>query len=141
MVEDKNNKTDKLDTENSIDEQDLDNNFTRGFTIFTVGLVVILSLSLFVFYATVRARSIGIATGYLKALEIAYEAGEFRVGKNSNERSFETGIYKVKVTTLRAKDQSESIVFKVEVKDKFFLVTQYMEELRLIPTIEVEAEK
>lgn len=132
---------DKEKVETAVTEEDeLNSGLARGLTLFLVSLIVLLSLSLFIFYSTVRARSIGIATGYLKAIEIGYQSGEFKFGKEVNDRSFETGIYKVRVVTSRAADQNESILVKVEVKDKFFSVTHYEEELKLIPTIEPETE-
>lgn len=127
--------------ESNSETLEINEGFARGVVLFLVGLITLLSLSLFIFYSTVRARSIGIASGYLKAIEISYESGELKIGKEPNEKTFETGIYNVRVTTSRFPDQNESIVVKVEVKDKFFSVTQYTEELKLIPTIEPEAEQ
>lgn len=127
--------TEKIDTEIEIDE-----NAKRGFTFFVVGLVFLISISLLFFYSTLRARSIGIATGYLKAVEMGYQTGEYKF-KNIPSYSFDSGIYKVNVSSNKINDANESLVIKVEVQDKFFMVTHYSEQLKLIPTLEAEAEK
>ena len=127
--------TEKIDTEIEIDE-----NAKRGFTFFVVGLVFLISISLLFFYSTLRARSIGIATGYLKAVEMGYQTGEYKF-KNLPSYSFDSGIYKVNVSSNKANDVNESLVIRVEIQDKFFMVTHYSEQLKLIPTLEAEAEK
>lgn len=125
----------KIDTEIEIDED-----AKRGFTFFVVGLVFLISISLLFFYSTLRARSIGIATGYLKAVEIGYQTGEYKF-KNLPSYSFDSGIYKVNVSSNKANDVNESLVIRVEIQDKFFMVTHYSEQLKLIPTLEAETEK
>lgn len=127
--------TDKLNQQNEISEET-----ARGFTFFIIGIVFLISVSLLFFYSTVRARSIGIATGYLKAVEVGYQTGEYKF-KNLPSYSFDTGIYKVNVSSNKAPDENGSLVVKIEVQDKFFMVTHYSEQLKIIPTLEAESEK
>lgn len=122
------------------DFSDLNTDAAKGFTFFIVGLISLLSISLLVFYSTVRARSIGIATGYLKAVELGYQNGEYNF-KNLPAHSFDTGMYKVNISSNKATDENGSLVVKVQVQDKFFMVTHYSEQLKLIPTLEAESEK
>ncbi len=110
----------------------------RAVTLFFVVIVVVLSLSLFIFYSTLRSRSMGIATGYLKAIETAYQTGEYHFSKDFPENTFETGIYKVYIKTIISKEENGPIILRVEIKDKFFNVTHHTEELKLIPTINPE---
>ncbi len=127
--------TDKLKQETEISE-----GTAKGITFFVIGIIFLLSLSLLFFYSTVRARSIGIATGYLKSIEIGYQTGEYKF-KNLPSYSFDTGIYKVNVSSNKVADDNGSLVVKIEVQDKFFMVTHYSEQLKIIPTLEAEVEK
>lgn len=120
-------------------QDDINEDAARGFTFFVVGILFVISISLLFFYSTVRARSIGIATGYLKAVEVGYQTGEYKF-KSVPSYSFDTGIYKVSITSKKLSDQNGSISVKVDVQDKFFLVTHYSEQLKLIPTLEMQQE-
>lgn len=128
------------ETQNQNTDSEINEQAAKGFAFFVVGFVFLLSISLLFFYSTVRARCIGIATGYLKAVEIGYQTGEYKF-KNLPSSSFDTGIYKVNVSSSKAADENGSLVIKVEVQDKFFMVTHYSEQLKIIPTLEAESEK
>ncbi|MFN8578382.1 MAG: hypothetical protein U0354_16200 [Candidatus Sericytochromatia bacterium] len=119
--------------------EDINEEAARGFTFFVVGVLFIISISLIFFYSTLRARSIGIATGYLKAVEIGYQTGEYKF-KNLPEHSFDTGIYKVNIKSKKLSDENGSISVKVDVEDKFFKVNHYSEELKIIPTLQPQNE-
>jgi hypothetical protein len=121
----------------SIEADDEYQSLARPFTIFMVGLIVLLSFSFFVFYATMRSRCMGIASGYLKAIETAYQTGEFRFNKEFPENNFETGIYLVHVSKIKSSNASEPIIVRIEIKDRFFSVIQYSEELKLIPMLDI----
>jgi hypothetical protein len=116
--------------------EEVSQSLARGFTIFMVGLIVVLSVSLFVFYATVRSRCMGIADGYLKAIETAYQTGEYHFNKDFPENNFETGIYQVHVTK-KIVSTTDPIIIRIEIKDRFFNVTHYTEELKLIPMLDI----
>lgn len=109
----------------------------RGVTLFFVGLVLLLSISALIFYSTIRARSIGITNGYIKAIELNYQAGSYRPLRDTSEEEFETGIYKVYIRTTHPKEET-GITVKVSVKDKYFSFTHYSEELKLIPVADPE---
>lgn len=111
----------------------------RGFTLFFVGVVLLLSISSLIFYSTIRARSIGITNGYIKAIELNYQAGSYRPLKDTSEEEFDTGIYKVYIKTTHPKEET-GIVVKVSIKDKYFAFTHYSEELKLIPVADLEPE-
>jgi len=112
----------------------------RAVAIFMVILISISSVSLFVLYSTMRSRSIGIATGYLKAIEYVYQSGELSFEKDLPVQSFETGIYKVNVNSVKSQATSNAIIVRIEIKDKFFSVTHYSEELKLIPMYQEESQ-
>jgi hypothetical protein len=123
--------------DDSLEEEDLINpSPARAFTTFMVAVTVLVALSLFVLYSTMRSRCIGITTGYLKAIETAYQTGEYRFNDNYPNNNFETGIYKVYVNVIKSKSESGPIILRVEVKDRFFSVTHYSEELKLIPMLD-----
>lgn len=120
-------------------DEELTEDAARGFTFFVVGVLFLITISLLFFYSTVRARSIGIATGYLKAIETGYQTGEYNF-KNLPASTFDSGIYKVNVSSKKTGDENGSISIKVDVQDKFFNVTHYSEQLKLIPTLEAQKE-
>lgn len=117
-----------------LDEDELEAS-KRGLTLFFVVIIFSISICLLLFYSTLRSRSIGIASGYLKAIEIGYQSGEYVFGKEIKDREFETGIYKVKVL-VRRNPESGITNLTVTVRDRFLLVTHYSEELKLIPLVE-----
>ncbi|MFN8673558.1 MAG: hypothetical protein U0457_15915 [Candidatus Sericytochromatia bacterium] len=108
----------------------------KGTTLFFVSIFFIISISALFFYSTVRAKCMGLATGYIKAIEFNYQTGAYKPLKENMEDSFETGIYKIKVGVITSKDEG-GITIKVSVKDKFTSITHYSEEMKIIPIPEV----
>lgn len=130
-----------VDDDDNVEIDETEQSPARIFTILFVGIVLFISLSLFIFYSTVRSKCIGISTGYLKAIETAYQTGEYRIDSHFPNNKFETGIYSVHVSKILSKSENGPIIIRIEIKDKFFNITHYSEELKLIPLLDIEQQK
>lgn len=126
--------TQELNQEESTEELD---SIPRGFIIFLVSVVLLVTVSLLLFFSTLRSRCIGIASGYLKAVELSYQTGELVFSKDFKDKDFETGIYKVKVS-IRKNEEDGIINVKVSVSDKLLNINHYSEELKLITIPEIK---
>lgn len=118
-------------TDNNFSEEEAEKTLKKTILFFVVVFFVI-SISVLFFYSTVRAKSMGIATGYIKAIESNYQSGAYKPLKDNIDENFETGIYQVKVAITKPKDETGLMVV-VSVKDKFLSITHYSEELKLVP--------
>lgn len=126
--------TQELNEEESTDEID---SVPRGFIIFSVSVILLVTVSSLLFFSTLRSRCIGLASGYLKAVELSYQTGELSFSKDFKDKDFETGIYKVKVF-IKKNEEDGIINVKVSVSDKIFNLNHYTEELKLITSPEVK---
>ncbi len=121
-------------TDNTFSEEEAEKTLKKT-TLFFVVVFFVISLSALFFYSTVRAKSMGIATGYIKAIESNYQSGSYKPLKENLDENFETGIYQVKVSISKPKEET-GLMIKVSVKDKFLSITHYSEELKLVPVPE-----
>lgn len=123
-----------MSTEEHIVEESLDEKSLRGLALFFVTILLISSFTLISFYSSLRSRCIGIADGYIKAIETMYQISDYKEIKEfPDKNNFETGIYKVYITLKKSKSIEEPIILKIEIRDRFFNIKHYSREVKFLP--------
>ncbi|GIW23106.1 MAG: hypothetical protein KatS3mg068_2113 [Candidatus Sericytochromatia bacterium] len=121
-------------TKNDPVEEVLDEKSARALAIFFVTIFIIFSFILVSFYSSLRSKCIGLADGYIKAIETIYQSTDYTALKDFPEKNnFETGIYKVSVTLKKPKSIDEPIVIRVEIRDRFINIKHYSKEVKFVP--------
>lgn len=121
-------------TKNDSVEEVLDEKSARALAIFFVTIFIIFSFILVSFYSSLRSKCIGLADGYIKAIEIMYQVSDYSILKDFPEtNNFETGIYKVSTILKKPKSIDEPIIIRVEIRDRFTNIKHYSKEVKFVP--------
>lgn len=123
-----------MSTKNDSIEEVLDEKSARAVAVFFVTLFLIFSFVLISFYSSLRSKCIGLAEGYIKAIETMYQVSDYNIIKDfPDTNNFETGIYKVSIILKKPKTIEEPILLKVEIRDRFTNIRHYSKEIKFVP--------
>ena len=123
-----------MSDKNEAIEEILDEKIARKLAVSFLTIIIIFLFVFITFYSSLRSRCIGIADGYIKAIETVYQFSENSITKDFPEsNNFETGIYNVLITFKKSKSIEEPIILRIEIRDKFFNIKHYSKEVKFVP--------
>jgi hypothetical protein len=123
-----------MSTKNNSVEEIIDEKTARTLAVFFVSIFLIFSFFSISFYSALRSKCIGLAEGYIKAVETMYQISTLNVIKDfPDTNNFETGIYNVSIILKKPKNIQEPVSIRVEIRDRFTKIKHYSKEIKFVP--------